>query len=76
MSNKINDGGPAFPSHLGMSPGMSPGMSLRDWFAAMATEGEVVQIQTEWMYKLGKFITKREARYRHADAMLVEREKE
>ena len=33
MSDKIWDGGPAFPS-----PGAFDGMSLRDWFAGQAME--------------------------------------
>ena len=43
MSNKSNDGGPAFPIHCinlvegkAISDVFTAGMSLRDWFAGMA----------------------------------------
>lgn len=36
-TKKIDDGGPAFPSHP--YAGCSTGMSLRDWFAGMAMLG-------------------------------------
>lgn len=61
MSNKIWDGGPAFPS-----PGAFDGMSLRDWFAGQAISGAI-----------GKFRvaqTAAEYAYRVADAMLEARE--
>jgi hypothetical protein len=34
MSDEINDGGPAFPSHGTMGEVTHEGMSLRDYFAA------------------------------------------
>ncbi len=34
MSEKLNDGGPAFP--VPGNPATQPGMSLRDWFAGQA----------------------------------------
>lgn len=34
--SKINDGGPAFPSHGSMGEVVQHGMSLRDWFAGQA----------------------------------------
>ena len=38
MSNKPNDGGPAFP--IGSGDMRDPmGMTLRDWFAGMALQG-------------------------------------
>jgi hypothetical protein len=42
MSDKINDGGPAFPWELRLDNGAvsySPGMSLRDYFAGQALAG-------------------------------------
>ena len=43
MSEKINDGGPAFPMPRGAAAGKhndsQQGMSLRDWFAGMAMQG-------------------------------------
>jgi hypothetical protein len=36
MSNKINDGGPAFPADFQL---YSTGMTLRDYFAAAALQG-------------------------------------
>jgi len=38
MSEKINDGGPAFPVLYGQTNGLD-GMSLRDWFAGQALAG-------------------------------------
>ena len=39
MSDKINDGGPAFPIQGGLGLNSTKGMSLRDWFAGMALQG-------------------------------------
>ena len=36
MAEKINDGGPVFPSEIGT---ISKGISLRDYFATKAIEG-------------------------------------
>jgi hypothetical protein len=38
MSNKINDGGPAFPTPAGIQH--NDGMTLRDYFAAAALKGQ------------------------------------
>jgi hypothetical protein len=45
--SKVDDGGPAFPEHVAISPSggiygsnyFSAGMSLRDWFAGQALAG-------------------------------------
>ncbi len=34
------DGGPAFPSEYIPGTATTPGMSLRDWFAGMALQGQ------------------------------------
>lgn len=88
---KTNDGGPAFPlpAYLDDEDGSgkrsiimeSDGMTLRDWFAGMALQGLLPS-----MDKLGRELerTKSDApldvfmcalAYRHADAMLVQRER-
>ncbi len=49
MSNKIDDGGPAFPCEGPFNPKFPasryayPGMSLRDWFAGQALGGVVAE---------------------------------
>lgn len=51
MNTPPNDGGPAFPQHLAYSPegqanlardyfSHADGMTLRDWFAGMALQGQ------------------------------------
>ena len=71
MSNKINDGGPAFP-HTTQWDGITPainhnGMTLRDYFAASALQGNLIEPTAsnddvaKWAYSL-------------ADAMLKARE--
>jgi hypothetical protein len=66
----INNGGPAFPfdGHYEQAPGMT----LRDWFATYATEAEILAIQNP--PHGAKNISRYEARYIHADAMLAARE--
>lgn len=68
---KKPDGGPAFP------------ISLRDYFAAHATEKEIDNIMfdhinsedVEYIGPVKYSITRQEARYVHADTMLAAREK-
>ena len=67
----INDGGPAFPAMpvptwLDQKREM---WALRDWFAAHATEADILAAQGGY-----RLITRYEARYIHADAMLRARE--
>jgi len=82
MSEKINDGGPAFPHsvrsfELSQSKTSSfDGMSLRDWFAGMALPA-IIQGNTE-LAKLGvksSSGTIASDAYKAADAMLAQRDK-
>jgi len=75
------DGGPAFPSN-GAQDGEGlvrylrvPGMSLRDWFASMATDTDIWNIRYVFKSKMGRDGTDQELRYFHADAMLAARTK-
>lgn len=80
MSDKINDGGPAFPfAENGEVDGNYHGMSLRDYFAAAALKGDWAA-QDEYV---GVFIegcetaildTRAQLYYRMADAMLKARQ--
>ena len=82
MSNK-DTGGPAFPVHpdmaaqLGCVPSSSDaGMSLRDYFAAKASEEDIAEYMPTKVgeAKLYPHRTRQWARYKHADAMLKARE--
>lgn len=68
----INDGGPAFPFQDGY--GRVSGMTLRDWFATHATDADISAIQARHEHELGTKVTRQQARYIHADAMLAARE--
>lgn len=81
MSDKIKDGGPAFPTLLTgkwagsetnatFAPDMTDGMSLRDWFAGMALQGYIASV-TQSPDRKDTAI----ACYEYADAMLINREK-
>lgn len=63
MAEKINDGGPVFPSEIGTT---SKGMTLRDYFAAKAMQNYICDDYTP------DAIAK--AAYEMADAMLKARE--
>lgn len=69
----MNDGGPAFPLHIpavpmGVGPATASGMSIRDYFAAMAMQGQIADnVPYPDMASLAK------ASYIIADAMLAER---
>ena len=70
---KINDGGPAFPQDLQGRRGDDPqyqGMTLRDWFAGKALEGQAHRFDHPHNHRelLAKDC------YEIADAMLKERE--
>jgi hypothetical protein len=68
----INDSGPAFPTryHEDMH-----GMTLRDWFASHATDADIEAILNPPFERTTTHIISRcEARYIHADAMLKARE--
>ena len=75
------DGGTAFPMASGPEPRVdsathfNEGMSLRVWFAGHATEEDV----THWLEIMQlnkKPVTREEAKYIYADAMIAERDKE
>ena len=83
----INDGGPAFPIPAvgtgdprdGMTVGAS-GMTLRDYFAAAATEKDIQEFipatcgeADQFRQKHGFLPSRQWARYCHADAMLKAR---
>lgn len=63
---KIDDGGPGFPV-----PAHVPGMSLRDWFAGLAMQGDLAT----FVDTLPHFPSVAERAYQAADAMLKERNK-
>jgi len=74
----INDGGPAFPLN---DPLKSTGMTLRDYFAAAATEKDIQEFipatcgeADQFQQKHGFLPSRQWARYCHADAMLKARE--
>ena len=67
MSNKISDGGPAFPADFQL---YSTGMTLRDYFAAAALQG-LLASPAEAEFGVSHFAT---AAYECADAMLKARE--
>lgn len=75
--NKINDGGPAFPSDKACDSWQcrkpSAGMSLRDWFAGQATEEDLQDILAK-CYGCGELPSRAEARMMFADDMLKARE--
>lgn len=79
-----NDGGPAFPvtpENYDMSGYCGEGMTLRDYFAAKASEEDIKQFMPDRSGLQGHAITdmlaknRQQARYMHADAMLAERAK-
>ena len=79
--DKINDGGPAFPLQS-IGPDFAPGyagMTLRDYFAAKAMQGDFVA-QNEhcgtFVPDAGDALFDRSARmyYRMADAMIAARD--
>jgi hypothetical protein len=82
MSAQINDGGPAFPLQC-IGPEYPPGhvgMTLRDWFAAMASDQDIAEQLPETVGEVKKFVeergfapTRQWARYCHADAMIAAR---
>jgi hypothetical protein len=77
--SKINDGGPAFPSTIQYFPddknaNEEQGMTLRDWFATHATDADIEAILNPPFERTTTHIISRyEARYTHADAMLKAR---
>lgn len=77
MTDTINDGGPAFPTQTFCYDGQGqilqyqePGMTLRDYFAAAALQG--ITARTHINSDMRGWA---ELAYKHADAMLAERNK-
>lgn len=79
MSDKIKDGGPAFPGksegQTGYSTYRYTGMSLRDWLAGMAMQGLLIACLTG-DHPGDDFEDLAGCAYTNADAMLKERDKE
>lgn len=77
------DGGPAFPEMIrspdGELIGMESGMTLRDWFAGMALQGDLAGETEHFRTEATNKHTREENlainAYRIADAMLKAREK-
>lgn len=75
---KHNDGGPAFPAledtvlYNGEIIHREKGMSLRDYFAAKASEEDIQYWQNDG--NGNKIRSRSQARYLHADSMLKIRE--
>ena len=86
-----NTGGPAFPTTKPLEHWGDPnqGMTLRDYFAAKASEDDIAEHSSkgfieEYVFDLGNgrkelrnreaYRTREEAKYRYADAMLKARE--
>lgn len=74
------NGGPAFPSANDVEIGLittsgHAGMTLRDYFAAKASDGDVGEIMSRHFdHDSDEYtITRQQARYMHADAMLAAR---
>jgi hypothetical protein len=72
----INDGGPAFPC-VDAKGFVSQGMSLRDWFAANASEQDIEEyLRDKISMKTGRKInglSRGEAKFAYADAMIKAR---
>lgn len=81
MTDKINDGGTAFPFPGGTFSLAQPGMSLRDWFAGQApiTFGDAAVAYgrmpnfNQGDERAAFFAVWTRLRYEHADAMLAAR---
>jgi hypothetical protein len=77
---KIDDGGSAFPAGVQMRDPVTlqwgdfppQGMSLRDWFAGMAMQGEIANGGFHVEGHMGKLAANA---YAQADAMLAERKR-
>ena len=65
-----DNGGPAFPcEYEGSTRSDATGLSVRDYMAIHASEKDIARVLEYNM------ITRQQARYMHADAMLAERNK-
>lgn len=74
-----DNGGPAFPTVYANLEGHygTTGLSMRDYFAAKASDADVGEIMgRHFDFDTDEYtITRQQARYIHADAMLAERAK-
>jgi hypothetical protein len=72
MSEKINDGGPAFPGKLASN--YTAGISMRDWFAGRALAGMNASLASAdaWPTEIGCRLMATSA-YQQADAMISAR---
>jgi len=81
-----DNGGPAFPviDVMALDPSatvemiaLTNGMTLRDYFAAKASDADVERIMLESYDPVLECyqVSRQQARYMHADAMLLERAK-
>jgi hypothetical protein len=76
----MNNGGPAFPGIETRINGLHEqyrayyGMTLRDWFAGTATEEDIRAHMTYSRHGITFSVTREQAKYRYADAMLKARE--
>lgn len=77
MTSRKDDGGPAFPETRWDDKTRQEvqwsGMSLRDWFAGKATDTDVERWM-DIMYANNTPVTREEAKYLYADAMLKARQ--
>jgi hypothetical protein len=77
MTEKINDGGPAFPMYSEVGNLHSEGMSLRDFFAAAALQG-LIALKYGVDESVRDGVAERElaakTAYRLADAMIKARQ--
>lgn len=69
-----NDGGSVFPKEYGEGIPRDEGITLRDYFAAKAMEGELACQLPEWENKDASKLA--QWAYEIADAMIKERQKE
>lgn len=67
--SKINDGGPAFPTHGDQLSNATYGMTLRDYFAGQALVGSLTAGESTDPKVIAKFA------FEYADAMIAERVK-
>ena len=76
--SKVDDGGPAFPEHVAISPSgdiygsnyFSAGMSVRDWFAGQALAGWLAGLPVDAAVRAPNVAS---FAYEIADAMLAAR---
>lgn len=74
MKTPSNDGGPAFPAPMNGPDGRTQhGMTLRDYFAAQALAGMLINYTTQ-KFGVGEQTCAKGA-YEFADAMLAARER-